>query len=321
MTKTLAASPLRFCVIPCLPDKPIAIAVSGGPDSMALLLMAKEAGRSISALTVDHGLRPESAQEAQQVKAWCAAHGIAHHILNARETLHGRIQESARTLRYRLLTDWCRHHHVHYLLTAHHRGDQAETLFFRLARGSGLRGLSCMAPSSEMHGITLLRPLLEWGKQELTAYLRSHNQPWIEDPSNARMDYTRNAIRAQIATLADAGAIEQRAARLAAFFLHFRRLIDARVDDAMQQHVHITGASAAIDAVAFATLPVVIARELLARLTCLLTGDDHPPRTEKLERLLAWIVAPDAPRRELARLVFEHRKNPGVIVIYPRIRS
>jgi len=181
----------------------LAVAVSGGADSMALLLLTqawvKQKNGHVIALTVDHGLRPESAAEALQVQQWCKERDIKHHILTlpsfAIRHLSSGVQAVAREARYRLLTNWCKDHRILHLMTAHHRDDQAETLFLRLGRGSAIDGLACMPALSQMHGICLLRPLLALSKTELTAMLKQGGQPWIEDPSNQNPDYMRNRIR------------------------------------------------------------------------------------------------------------------------------
>lgn len=185
----------------------LAIAVSGGADSMALLLLAhewaeKEKGRVI-ALTVDHGLRPASQAEAAQVSTWCKTRDIEHHILTAPKDWHPEtgIQQKARELRYDLLTSWCKKNRVLHLLTAHHAGDQTETLLFRLARGSFIEGLACIPTVSLRDGVRLIRPLLGFSKIDLYHYLSAENQPWIDDPSNQNPLYTRNRVRAYLSDL------------------------------------------------------------------------------------------------------------------------
>ena len=290
---------------PITNNQTLAIAVSGGADSMALLLLAHEQHENIVALTVDHGLRKESAEEAKQVATWCQARGIEHHILKIPEKIQGR-QADAREARYALLTGWCKAHGVKYLLTAHHRGDQAETLFFRLARGSNLRGLACIAPVSEMQGVQLIRPLLSASKRELVDYLEKNNQPWIEDPSNRNPRYTRTAIREALSSLPDADDIESRAAKVIESFARIRDAIDRKTGEAFARVVQLHKTSARIDAPAFAALPPETAFLLTGHLIQRLTGDDHPPRTEKLERLARWLAAPDSKRAELAHVAFSH---------------
>ncbi|MBF0335348.1 MAG: tRNA lysidine(34) synthetase TilS, partial [Alphaproteobacteria bacterium] len=185
---------------PFEPRPAIAVALSGGADSMALALLADRwaaaRGGVAHALTVDHRLRPESGAEAAQVAAWMASLGIGHHILaRMGERPVGDLQAAARAARHALLEDWCRARGVPHLLLAHHREDQAETLLLRLARGSGLDGLAAMAPIAERPFARLLRPLLDVPRARLEATLERAGQSWIDDPSNADRAYARVRLR------------------------------------------------------------------------------------------------------------------------------
>lgn len=306
------------------PSSTLAVAVSGGADSMALLLLTHEwtsaRGGKAVALTVDHGLRKESAHEATQVDAWCESLGIEHHTLKWKHPAAMKkagIQEMAREARYRLLVNWCKKHGAACLLVGHHRGDQAETLFFRLARGSQLRGLACMPPVSESHGIRLIRPLLGIGKKALMHYLAERGQPWIEDPSNQNPDYTRNLLRARLQALHNADDIERRAAAVAEAFGRIRARLDEKTEAAFRAAVTLRARRATIDATAFAGLAPETALLLTSQLIRRLTGDDHPPRTHKLEHLCRWLAAPNARRATLAHLVFEHRPGEGIFKVFP----
>src|SRR5712691_3859412 len=203
----------------------LAVAVSGGADSLALCLLAwdwaRRLGGSLAALTVDHGLRAASAEEAAQVGDWLAARGIAHRILAWQPPARLRnMQAAARAARYALLTEWCRAAGCLHLLTAHHREDQAETLLLRLARGSGLDGLAGMAASREATSCRLLRPLLSVPRDRLAATLRAAGQSWIEDPTNRDATYARARLRHSADLLASEGLS---AARLAATARHLGR--------------------------------------------------------------------------------------------------
>src|SRR5262245_11003154 len=167
----------------------IAVAVSGGPDSLALTLLlaewAQARGGRVDALTVDHRLRPESATEAAQVGRWLAPlPGVTHHILPWSDPKpETGIQAAARDARYRLLAAHCRDHAILHLCVAHHRDDQHETHRLRAGHGSGPIGLAGMSAIRPLEGVRLLRPLLGVAKAELVALLEARGQSWIADPS------------------------------------------------------------------------------------------------------------------------------------------
>jgi len=295
----------------------LAIAVSGGADSMALLLLAqdwvKENGGSIVALTVDHGLRPGSAAEALQVQGWCKTLGIAHHILTwSPPALASAIPMQAREARYRLMSDWCCAHHILHLLTAHHQGDQAETLLLRTARGSFIDGLACMAPVKPLHGIRLLRPLLSTSRLQLESFLLERNQPWLEDPTNRNLDYTRNLLRHKLPT----AKVEQ-ASQLANEFAKYRNLLECKLANKLTNGTSIfPEAYVAIALSLFKTLPPECALRALSHLIVTLTGQDYPPRTEKLERLYEEIMS-DAitKRRAFSGLIFAYQQKEGQLLV------
>jgi tRNA(Ile)-lysidine synthase len=198
-------------------EEPLAVAVSGGPDSLALLLLAHCAyGARVRALTVDHGLRPESVDEAATVAAVCAEIGVPHVTLRweGGKPAANR-QAAAREARYRLMADWCRREGVAWLVTAHHADDQAETLLLRLARGAGLGGLAGVRAKRDLGGVTLLRPLLGSRRSELAAVVAAAGLTAADDPSNRDDRYDRTRVRK---LLASAGWLE--ADRLAASAAH-----------------------------------------------------------------------------------------------------
>ena len=214
-----AALMARFA--PFEPEPHLAVGVSGGADSLALALLAHDWARGqggrITALTVDHGLRPESGAEAAQVGAWLGRYGISHAILpwiGAKPT--SAIQARARAARRSLLADWCRAAGVLHLLLAHQRDDQAETVLLRRQSHSGPDGLAAMAAIVELPALRILRPLLGLPHATLTAFLAARGQDWLEDPSNQNPAFTRIRLRRalddeQAAALADGAAAAGRA--------------------------------------------------------------------------------------------------------------
>lgn len=174
----------------------IAVAVSGGPDSLALTLLlhqwAHQHKKQLIALTVDHALRPESTQEALQVQSWMQRHNIPHKILTWQgHKPTSRIQETARQMRYFLLHEACREQRITTLFLAHQAYDQVETFLMRLSRGSGLRGLCSMRTVTPLDTLTLVRPLLSIPPERLKATLESFSQPYLQDPSNDNEAFER----------------------------------------------------------------------------------------------------------------------------------
>lgn len=180
----------------------IGLAVSGGPDSLALLLLAHAAlGGRCRAATVDHRLRPEAAAEAAGVAAICASLEVAHDtlVVDWDKPPTANLQARAREERYALLGQWARDHGVGAILTAHHADDQAETLLMRLARGSGVAGLAGTRSQSQIGGMTILRPLLAWRRAELAEIAAAAKLDPVDDPSNRDPRFDRAQIRALLA--------------------------------------------------------------------------------------------------------------------------
>jgi tRNA(Ile)-lysidine synthase len=205
-----------------VPDARIGVAISGGPDSLALLLLASAVRPGqIEVATVDHSLRSESRDEAEMVASVCEQLGVPHSILTARwnELPETAIQERARRERYRLLGYWAEERGLAALATGHHSDDQAETLLMRLNRGSGVRGLGGMRPRSITPGshIRLVRPLLGWRRAELEQVCASAGLTPTGDPSNQDDRFERVRVRAALAGAdwLDSAAIARSAAHLA----------------------------------------------------------------------------------------------------------
>ena len=286
----------------------LAVAVSGGVDSMALLHLAhgwaQARGGKVTALTVNHQLRPEAADEAAQVGLWCKSLGIAHHVLAWQPpVLRNNIQEQARTGRYALLTQWCREQQVLHLFTAHSRDDQCETLFFRLARGSQLEGLAGMPLVTDLEGVRLVRPLLHHSKQELIAAMQGVGQSWLEDPSNKNSAYTRNYIRLQLANHDPDMQLSRQTEKLAGHFSNIRNALFLHNVSSLTNSVSLYPEGyAALNMAEFTVLTTEAARRLLAALIPALNGSYHPPRPAALQRLYQALC--EGRKCSLAGLVF-----------------
>ncbi len=196
-------------------DLRFGVAVSGGPDSMALLWLAARAYPGhLAAATVDHRLRPEAGAEAAMVRDWCSSQGIPHAVLTPATPITGSVQAGARAARYALLGAWRAEQGIDHIFTAHHADDQLETVAMRLNRGSGVAGLAGVRARNGQ----VLRPLLGWRRQELADICAAAALPVVDDPSNHDVDFDRVRLRRQIAAAPwlDAAAVARSARHLAA---------------------------------------------------------------------------------------------------------
>ena len=268
----------------------LAVAVSGGRDSLSLALLAHEwavgQGGRIVALIVDHGLRPEAAREASVTASLLRGRGIEGGVLRwTGDKPTAGLQEAARAARYRLLRDVCRERGILHLLVAHHADDQAETIAMRAARASGPDGLAGMAALVEWPEVRLLRPLLSVPRARLSATLVSRGVTWIDDPSNIDPRFERARLRLAGAVEAGLpGADRVRAGR---------EVNAARAGAALLQSRE--GGSVAIDRAAFERLPPDTRTRLISRVVQALGGSHHPPRRDRLDRATARMSA--APNR------------------------
>jgi len=286
----LTPSAIEGAFAPVADETALLIAVSGGPDSLALLHMAthwamRHPRVSLFAATVDHALRPESADEAAIVARLCAGLGVAHSILRwTGPKPKTRVQERAREARYALLFEEARRRGARAVLTAHHADDQAETILFRLARGSGISGLSGMAAVTKSHGAAIVRPLLGTPKAALVAYCRRHGLASIDDPSNLDDKFARARLRKLMPLLAAEGLDAAALSRLG------RRM--RRADDALQSQTNTLlehlGDGPAYPGAALLGAPAEIAMRALAALLARAQGPGAPAiGLEKLETIEA----------------------------------
>ncbi|KAG0572708.1 hypothetical protein KC19_VG119200 [Ceratodon purpureus] len=297
----------------------IAIAVSGGPDSMALCLLAKQWWQGFrdsgvyaekpTGIVVDHGLRPESAAEALQVQRWVSNLGMDCHILKC-EWLNGRpdsghLQEAARNARYSLMEQTCWKHDVSTLLTGHHADDQAELFLMRLARKSGIIGLAGMAFVSHFYSrrptsmsqtyVLLVRPLLQFSKQDLYTVCKNAGQQWVEDPSNSSRIFARNRIRQVLADpLYDDARREIH--HLIAACRQTRAVLDKERDDILAKTVTLSKDFAYVaihtDILASSSVSDAVLGRVLVAVLQFVAQREKPPRGKALKILMDKLRQP-----------------------------
>ena len=274
----------------------LVLAVSGGPDSLALMWLAARWRRALArgpqllAVTVDHGLRPEAAREAREVKRLAQTLEVPHRTLRWTGAKPGTgVPAAARAARYRLLAKAARASGATHVLTAHTRDDQAETLLMRILRGSGIAGLAAMARETEREGVWLARPLLDVPKSRLVATLDRARIAFADDPTNRDMSFTRPRLRALMPALAEEGGDSRNLARLAARLARANAAIEVLADGA-ERYLALRERDDAsrfgFDAAAFAGLPEEIRLRLLKRAIDR-AGHEGPAELGKVEALLA----------------------------------
>ena len=272
--------------------QPLGLAVSGGGDSIALLHLAVQAGLAVRVATVDHGLRLESAAEADQVARICAGLKVPHTVLRWQGwDRRGNLQDQARRARYRLLADWARGCGLGAVVLAHTCDDQAETFVMRLARGAGVDGLAAMPVRRLSQGITWLRPLLTVGRAELRAWLTGQGLPWVEDPSNDDAHYHRVRVRKALGTLAEVGITAPTLAHVAGHLAQVRVALDQQVLAAARQFARTLAGDVVLDAACLTELPPEILRRMLRAALLWVASSEYGPRGEALARLIAAVQA------------------------------
>lgn len=280
----------------------LVLAVSGGPDSVALMwLMARwrralAHGPRLIAITVDHGLRPEAAREAREVKRLARELELPHRILRwSGDKPRAGVPAAAREARYRLLAQAAKSAGASHVVTAHTRDDQAETVLMRLLRGSGITGLGAMARVTERDGVALARPLLDVAKSRLIATLDKAKIAYADDPTNHDTSFTRPRLRALLPALAAEGGDARSLARLAMRLSRANAAIEVLADGA-ERYLALKGQGAAqpardgvvFDAEAFAGLPEEIRLRVLTRAINRF-GHEGPAELGKLEAVLVQL--------------------------------
>ena len=272
-----------------------AIAVSGGPDSMALCRLAHvwaaANGSKVVGLTVDHQLRQEAQAEAHSVGGWLAGFGMRHEVLTWTEGakikhLDRSHQADARDARFELLCHWCQENRIEALMTAHHADDQAETFLYRLIRGSGVDGLAAIAAETSRNDVRLLRPLLSFPKADLVATCEDFGQAWVSDPSNYQNSFARVRLRKIMAAFEEEGLERDRILKTVSHMQRAKAAIDSAVDAYMEAgSIQGHSGSVHLNLEALLVEPNEVTLRVLARCMMQVSGAIYPPRFDSLEGL------------------------------------
>lgn len=288
---------------------PIALGVSGGSDSAALMYVAArwrtdqpQPAPPLTVLTVDHQLRAASAAEADCVCEQARALGLAHETLVWRESKpKAGLAARARNARYDLMTRWCADHGAERLHVGHTLNDQAETLIMRLARGSGVDGLSAMAPETTIGGVVLARPFLDVSRAQLRDYLTGLGKIWIDDPTNKDDTFERVRVREALELLSGLGVSPHHIATSARRLQRARSALDGMTVEAMKRHVAVHPAGfcrLAADLLTGEPDDTVI--RVLNRTLMAVGGSVYPPRQSAVEDLVERLRVNDDQAHTLA---------------------
>ncbi len=277
----------------------IVVAVSGGGDSVCMLLLFHEAINQglldidVTVITFNHGLRQEAAEEASYVQSLATQWKFKHVILEWEgHKPSSNLQAQARDKRYRRICEWCQDNHVEFVAVAHHKNDQAETIFMNIARGSGLDGLCGIVRKRNLYGVNIIRPMMDFCKEEILNYLRSRQIKWIEDPSNNNQKYTRSLYRSFLDVHSNNNKLTDRLSGLSIHMSKVKDALDFYVKKECLRVVRFCNSGhLIIDLKLLLQLPREVVERIIIICLCRLGGGLYKPRLSSFNRLLASILS------------------------------
>lgn len=302
--------------------KPVALAVSGGGDSMALLATVLQYRRlknltaPLIVLTVDHALRPEAAEEAAAVHAYCMKHNIHHETLTwTGSRPKSAIAEGARDIRRELLLEACNRHEIEQLVLAHTKDDVAETLLMRVRRG-GLRGHASIPAKTLISNICIHRPFLELRRDALRQALRNEGINWVDDPTNDDMRYERPRVRTTLRSLERAGQRVEQIASYADIMGRWRKVLAGQISEILEGACEVHGCDLHIKVSALKQYPSIIALETLRELVRFVGGDTHMINRDQASKALENLIGETNVQKPFSagRCVFSPKHNASWIL-------
>ncbi len=284
---------------------------------MALLCLMEEArpvrGWTVHAVTIDHGLRKESADEARHVGLVCAALGVSHDVVvwNDSSSATGNLSERARRARYSLIADWAFDRGVGHIVVGHTADDQAETFLMGLARKAGVDGLSGMRTAWNERGVVFTRPFLDVSRADLRSYLTNRKISWVDDPTNENEHYLRVKARKALVALKPLGISVEHLAAVVEHMDFARSALDGATQAAAARVVQERGGALHFDRLAFQELQFELQRRLMNYALRWLSGSYHAPRAEAVERMQGAILFGKASTLAGCRM----RNNPTEFIL------
>ncbi|MEM8655881.1 MAG: tRNA lysidine(34) synthetase TilS [Pseudomonadota bacterium] len=287
----IAAIEAQMGVTP--PDR-VGVAVSGGGDSVALMAAlvryCQDKGVELHVITVDHGLREGTKEEIALVTDLCAKWDLPHHVEYwTGWDGQGNLQAAARDARYEIMADWAYANRISVIAVGHTADDQAETFLMRLARASGVDGLSAMPARFMRHGITWVRPFLGIERSALRHYLQAAGIKWCEDPSNRSRDFERVRVRDVLTVLGTLGITTDKLIEVADHMGRAREALNWQTFLAAQDMAQVIHGVIAIDLAKFRLLPQETARRLMVHTLNWTSQHTYPPRKDPVARAIAAV--------------------------------
>ena len=293
----------------------VAVAVSGGSDSLALVISISRNFPNVLAIMVNHNLRPTAAQEIAQTAATLEKFGIKYVIKEWDGNVKKNLENDARNARYKLLIDTCKAQKIQYLCIGHHANDQVETFFLNLARGSGLDGLCAMPVVKMVENVAIIRPMLDLTKEDCRGYLRALNVDWCEDESNQDRHYKRNNIRFLLEQIEDKNLILQRTNQTIKTLQEAKLALDEMVDTVINRIISQDKHEILFSRNEFMKLTPYIQKSVLTRCIMNLSERIYKMRLYQIVNVLESIKNGKNFKRTLAKCVVEMQKD--LVKIYP----
>lgn len=274
-------------------DVPLGIALSGGSDSTALLILATDAfgPQNLRAITINHGLREGALGEAQQAAKLCASLGVSHTIQTLTLIDGPDLQARARAARYAALAAWALENKIAAIALGHTKDDVSETFLMRLARGSGVDGLATMKEQFERGGAHFKRPLLKASRADLQNVLKARGIGWSTDPSNDNPRFTRVKMRQSQPVLDELGLTSERLSQTADWMRAASEVLEHAADLWIASHAYAEHGDAVLNIDALRAAPKETAYRVLTRVLCRLSGNPYRPRFSALGELVHGDVA------------------------------
>ena len=296
-------------ILQLIEEKKIAVALSGGSDSLALTIALKNIGLDVLAILVNHHLRPEADEEIATTIKTLNKFKIKYTVQNWDGKYQKNLEAEARSARYNLLLKVCKNEKINTLCIGHHIDDQAETFLLNLARGSGLDGLCAMPKKMIINNIKIIRPMLNLTKQDCRNYLTNLNVKWCEDKSNQDIKYKRNKLRYLLNQIEDKELITKRIATAVETLQEARETLDNLIDNTEIKLIKYTKNSASFYKNDFLSLTKYLQKSLLIRCILKLSEKKYKLRLYQIENIMSSIEKNKNFKRTIANLAVSCKIN------------